>query len=101
MNKSLLTKTEMAKLPLINSAEEVPIEDKIVYFKFFTPWTNWTWYAMEGDGSHYCFGFVEGHEEELGYFSLRELASVKGPFGLRIEKDKFFEPTRFGDLKRS
>jgi hypothetical protein len=52
------------------------------------------------NGSHYCFGFVEGMENELGYFSLRELAKVKGPFGLKIEKDRFFEPTKFKDLKR-
>ncbi len=96
----LLTKAEIAKLPLLYSSEEIALKDKMVHYKFFTPWSNWTWYAMECDGEHYCFGFVEGHEDELGYFSLKELASVKGPFGLKIEKDRFFRPTRFGDLNR-
>ncbi|MCA9324533.1 DUF2958 domain-containing protein [Candidatus Saccharibacteria bacterium] len=98
---SLLTKSELAKMPLIYTQEDVELDDKIVYFKFFTPWTSWTWYAMESDGSHYCFGFVEGQEDELGYFCLRELAKVIGPAGLRIEKDRYFEPTKFKDLKRS
>lgn len=94
----LITKAELDKLPLLYSSEETPLEDKMVYYKFFTPWSHWTWYAMESDGSHYCFGFVEGDEGELGYFSLRELAKVKGPFGLKIERDKFFRPIRYGDL---
>lgn len=98
---NLLTKTEMAKMPLMNSQEEVELDEKMVYFKFFTPWTSWTWYAMESDGSHYCFGFVEGQEDELGYFSLRELAKVKGPAGLKIEKDKYFDSVKFGELKRN
>lgn len=97
---SLLTKAGLAKMPLINSQEEVELGEKMVYYKFFTPWTSWTWYAMECDGSHYCFGFVEGQEEELGYFSLREMAKIKGPFGLKIEKDRYFEPTKFKDIKR-
>jgi hypothetical protein len=33
---------------------------------------------------------VVGHEPELGYFSLDELESVSGPFGLRIERDRSF-----------
>ncbi len=32
------------------------------------------------------------HNDEWGYFSLSELQSVKGPFGLGIERDKFFDP---------
>jgi hypothetical protein len=37
------------------------------------------------------FGLVEGHEKELGYFNLSELQSVKGPFGLKIERDMHFD----------
>jgi len=33
---------------------------------------------------------VHGDFPELGYFSLSELQSVKGPLGLGIERDKFF-----------
>ena len=33
---------------------------------------------------------LEGLENELGYFSLKELESLKGPFGLTIERDLFF-----------
>ena len=30
---------------------------------------------------------VDGFEKELGYFSLRELESARGPLGLPIERD--------------
>lgn len=65
-----------------------------VIVKFFTPWSNWTWYATEGsfdEGTWTFFGLVEGHESELGYFTLAELEEVRGPFGLRIERDMHFE----------
>jgi hypothetical protein len=29
---------------------------------------------------------------ELGYFSLKELKEVKGPMGLPIERDLYYEP---------
>ena len=38
------------------------------------------------------FGLVYGLEKELGYFSLNELESVRGPLGLGIERDKSFKP---------
>ena len=36
------------------------------------------------------FGLVYGHDKELGYFSLKELESVKCSFGLGIERDRYF-----------
>lgn len=63
-------------------------EDAIVIAKFFTPWTNWTWYCLEYDPEERVFfGLVDGHYVELGYFSLDELKEITGPVGLRIERD--------------
>jgi hypothetical protein len=36
------------------------------------------------------FGLVQGFEEELGYFTLRELQEARGPLGLAIERDMHF-----------
>lgn len=36
-------------------------EDPVVYVKFFTPDSNWTWYVTEGseeDGEFRFFGYV-------------------------------------------
>ena len=72
----------------------------IAYVKFFTPDSNWTWYATEFDGKDTFFGLVDGLCQELGYFSLSELESVKGPFGLKIERDLYFVPTTLEELMK-
>jgi hypothetical protein len=73
----------------------------IVIAKFFTPWTNWTWYATEYDPeSREFFGFVVGLESELGYFSLDELERIQGPAGLRIERDLYFKETSLFELQK-
>jgi hypothetical protein len=38
------------------------------------------------------YGLVSGFEVELGNFSLKELKEVKGPMGLPIERDLYYEP---------
>ena len=70
----------------------------VVYVKFFTPDSNWTWYATEFDGVDIFFGLVDGLVKELGYFSLSELESVRGPWGMRIERDLYFKPTALDKL---
>lgn len=47
--------------------------DALAQVKFFTPDSNWTWYASEFDGQDIFFGLVAGQEMELGYFSPAEL----------------------------
>jgi hypothetical protein len=68
--------------------------------KFFTPWSNWTWYVIEFDGEDLFFGYVVGHDKELGYFRHSELQSIQGPFGLRIERDMYFEPEVLSRVKQ-
>lgn len=87
----LLTKELRRSLPGLNATEGKKPEEIRVVVKFFDPTGSWTWYATEFDGKDTFFGFVRGFENELGYFSLSELQSVKGPFGLGIERDKFFD----------
>lgn len=96
----LLTKELMDKLPPLY-AQEKKGDNATVWCKFFAPWSNWTWYALEYDPQDRTFfGYVEGHEKELGYFSLDELESVTGPMGLKIERDLCFKPTPLGEVKR-
>lgn len=87
----LLTKEIEKKLPALYSQEKVS-NPKII-MKFFTPWSNWTWYIIEGerqeDGNWQFFGMVHGFEREIGYFTLKQLEEVEVK-GLKIERDKFF-----------
>jgi len=72
----------------------------IAYVKFFTPWSNWTWYATEFDGEDTFFGLVVGFETELGYFSLKELSEVAGPCGMKVERDLYFTPKSLSELEK-
>ena len=73
--------------------------DQMIVAKFFTPWTNWTWYLMNKQpDSDYCSGIVEGHDIEAGSFSLDELKDIAGPFQMEIERDVHFVPLKANEL---
>lgn len=94
----LLTKANRNALPELYAQEDKG-DDAIVHVKFFTPDANWTWYVTEFDGDDTFFGLVDGQDKELGYFSLSELLAVRGPWGLPIERDRGFTPTRVGHFR--
>ena len=89
----LLTKEIIKKLPALRETEGQG-KEAVAQVKFFTPDSNWTWYGVEYDAEQRMFyGLVEGFDKELGYFSLDELEEIKGPMGLKIERDRSFSPT--------
>ena len=98
----LLTKEIIKKLPKLYSTEAVPMDEKIVYVKFFNPCGIGTWYALEYDEDEKLFfGYVDLIEKEFGYFSLEELESIKLPFGLGIERDLYFNPTPLKEVLKN
>jgi hypothetical protein len=93
----LLTEEIREKLPPLYSTQNQ--EDPVAVVKFFHP-SGWRWWATEFDGEDLFFGLVEGHERELGYFSLKELQSI-GADGklLPVERDLHFQPTPLSQCK--
>ena len=75
----------------------------IVQAKFFDILTTWTWYVIEmgapaeDDSQTYFFGMIHGHEDELSYFTLKDLQSL----GRRIERDLDFSPITLGELRQA
>jgi hypothetical protein len=97
MEMKLLTKEIMKKLPKIYQTESTPLAEKEIVCKFFNPCGAGTWYVIEGqeeDGDFIFFGLVDLHEQEFGYFSLKELESVRLPHGLKIERDIHFSQSK-------
>lgn len=89
----LLTEELKKVIPPLRSTENQ--HDPVVVAKFFTPDSGWTWYVLEGglvDDDFHFFGLVDGLVRELGYFSLAELEAVRGPLGLAIERDLWWNP---------
>ena len=90
----LLTKTLQKQLPALYSQESV--KDPLVRAHFFNPSGQGDWWITEGsvEGDDYImFGLCDlgmGFPE-LGYVSMSELQQVRvPPFGLGIERDKFW-----------
>jgi len=97
----LLPQGIAATLPPLYATEETPILDKMVYAKFFDPYSQWTWFVCEYDPKERVFfGYVVGQTREWGEFSLDELESLKMPDGFtpRIERDLQFDRIIFKDL---
>ena len=93
----LLTKELMRKLPRLYSQESKGGK-AVALVKLFTPDSSWTWHIVEWDGEDICFGLVDGMERELGYFSLKEIESVRGPLGLPVERDLYWEPKTLEEI---
>ena len=79
----------------------------VAYIKWFTPSSSFTWYVVEGDPvrdeagkvvDYTLFGLVDGLEKELGYFRLSEIESVRGPMGLPVERDLYWEPKTLEEI---
>ncbi len=112
----LLTEELKKKIPALYSQENE--KDPEVICKFFDPAGSWTWYVIEGspvdkDGLYdtdnekvdfLFFGYVVGHEPELGYFSLKELLTAKQGLksirALPIERDLYFKPCKLSEVKK-
>jgi len=96
----LLTKAIRKTIPPLYTNEKLDASKVKIRVKFFDPCSQWTWYVTEGepvlddDGKevdYRFFGYVIGHFNELGYFSLNELQNVKNRVGLGIERDMYFD----------
>lgn len=93
----LFTQKDRKNLPPLY-AQNGKDEETIAYVKLFTPDSQWTWYILEFDGDDTMFGYVEGLEKELGYISLKEIQSIRGPLGLPVERDLYFKPTKLSEI---
>jgi hypothetical protein len=95
----LIPQTLLSDIPDLYETEGK--SNPLCYVKLFTPDSCFTWYIIEfsKNDRNTCYGYVQGLESELGYFTLEELESVHGPLGLNVERDLNFKPTRFATLK--
>ena len=94
-------------LPAYELSAETGEGGKDVIAKYFTPWANATWFISEGmpvdDNGEpttidkakdwHLFGFAnlgDDRNAELGYVMLSDLESLKGPAGLTVERDLYY-----------
>jgi hypothetical protein len=95
----LMTDEIKEQLPALYSNEEIGLE-AVAPVKYFSPDSGWTWYPSEYDPeTKIFFGLVIGYEIELGAFTLPELQSIRGPLGLQIERDLYYQAKTLRELK--
>jgi len=91
-DETYFTNEVLAELPALYANEGKKAEDVNVPLKLFCPWGAATWWITEYDPvAREAFGFVTlglGPDcDELGYISIAELEEIRGPGGLRVERD--------------
>ena len=80
------------------NAERIGADGETIDFmpvvKLFCPWGAATWLLTETDPDQpdIAFGLCDlgMGEPEIGSVSLEDIAAVRGPGGLRIERDMYF-----------
>ena len=113
---NLITKAAAAELMAAYAhSRDTGESGKKVIAKYFTPWANATWFITEGwpvhkDGSAltdeeiafeepgsetdwHLFGFCDLGDPvmaELGYVMLSDMKGLKGPAGLTVERDLYY-----------
>lgn len=96
----LMTKQLEKRFEEIGSQENA--KDPIIFAKFFNPTGAGTWHATEYDPDRgIFFGYVSifgDHNDEWGSFSLGELNEYRGPFGIGIERDLYFDEKRASEV---
>ena len=99
----------MQQLMTEEIAETVPrlygqdgADDPIVHVHYFSCVNGWDWYLTEFDPrTGEAFGLVEGYDDELGYFSLREMAELNRSMGFAVvERDEHFSPKPLSAVRR-
>ena len=98
----LLTKELEKRFAQVGSQENV--KDPVIVAKFFNPCGAGTWYATEYNlKDKIFFGYVSifgDWNDEWGYFSLAELESYRGSWGLGIERDLYWTETKASSVIR-
>lgn len=92
----MITKAIEKQLPALYATDGQ--KEKTAVTKFFNPCGGHTWFVVEGEqkesGDWLFFGLVDSGDSQLGaewgYFTLSELQSVRLPFGMKIERDRYF-----------
>jgi len=96
--KNLLTSELLSRFAELGPQDE---PNPLIVTKFFTPWSRWTWFAFSYNPENgIFFGLIKGTETELGYFAMEDLRELRGPIGLRVERDLYWREKRLSDQKK-
>jgi len=85
------------KLPSCDEARDQ--DDPLCKVKLFDPTGSWTWFIAGYDpDTGIAWGVVHGFEVEAGSFDMAELVTIRGTFGLPLERDLHWEPRPMSEV---
>lgn len=83
----------LEKIPRLYEDEDTPLEQKMIWAHYYSPYNGWHWYVTEYDpDTKIFFGLVHGFEEEWGTFSLEEFEEINRDMPGAIVLDKDWVP---------
>lgn len=101
-NLKTLIETLSSQLPPLDSTADIPIIDKIVPVRIYTPWSQSIWLPVEFDGKDKLWGFADQGDRrsaEWGYFTLSEFVKMgdlkETRTSLHVVADTEFTPAPF------
>lgn len=101
VTKKLMNSTIARKLPPLDTETT---DNSIVHVHYFNPVGAGDWYGMTySPEERLFFGYVSifgDYNDELGYFSLDELESLKLSWGRKIERDIYWQPRTLKEVKQ-
>jgi DUF2958 family protein len=78
-------------LPALGTTEHAP--DPLLHVKLFTPDAGWRWYIAEYDAKQrLALAYVHAAVNAWDEISLDVLTAWRGPMGLAVERDLFWQP---------
>ena len=96
-----MTKELERKFPEWMSTDGLPHDQIVVQAHFFSPYSNWDWYAWEYDAEcSQFFGLVFGFKVEAGYFNVQEFEEAKKGSLPLVERDLWWKPVPLNQLPR-
>ncbi|ARC72516.1 MULTISPECIES: DUF2958 domain-containing protein [Bacillus] len=99
----LITKSIIENTPGLYETEETPLGEKMVTAKYFAG--VFTWYMTEYDAkTKMAYGYVDNLSDpmlsEWGTFSIQEFEDYNKTNSFpMIERDLYFDPVKFKELK--
>ena len=92
----LLTVDLKKKFAKIGSQDNV--ENPLIIATYFICFSDWTFYATAFDPETEVFsGIFSGEEIQWGTISLRELESIRGRAGMKVERNLWFQSIRMSE----
>lgn len=92
------------EIPALYELEAKDPSEVIIPLRFEDLFSNWEWYVWEAEIQEeeqdiLFFGYVNGFEKEMGYFTLSQFSEVNSSDVPRILPDFDFEPITLKELK--